>query len=304
MPKLDESIIRTLLYFDVFNYPLNKNEIEKHLGCEVSQPQFDQALQMLASASYIKTSNNFYGINGSVSDTSIRIAANQKAVERMPKAVRNAKLISKFPFISAVCLSGTISKGVMDEEADIDYFIITKPQRLWVAKSFLVLYKRIFLGNSRKNFCINYLISEEDLAIKEQNIFTAIETATLIPIKGCEVYNQFIKTNNWVYNYQPNFKVVSATKESTGTSKPWWSKILEFTFKGKLGEKLDLKMMNKVRKKYIQQYKGEFTDQEFELMFRSSRNQSKVHNSNHQMNVLNKYEQSVKDFLSKMETAQ
>ena len=30
--RLDEQVLRTLLYFDIFNYPLNTDEIYKFLG--------------------------------------------------------------------------------------------------------------------------------------------------------------------------------------------------------------------------------------------------------------------------------
>src|SRR5690606_3777846 len=92
-------------------------------------------------------------------------------------ARKKAKLISQFPFVRGVMASGSLSKGYADEKSDIDFFIITIPNRLWIARTLLVLYKRIFLLNSHKFFCVNYFVDEKHLGIEEKNLFTATELA-------------------------------------------------------------------------------------------------------------------------------
>ena len=102
----------------------------------------------------------------------------------MHKALRNARLIFHFPFTRAIMISGSLSKNYADEASDVDYFIIVKPGRLWIARTLLIIYKRIFLMNSKKYFCVNYFIDEDHLEIEEKNLFTAVELTTLIPIHG------------------------------------------------------------------------------------------------------------------------
>src|SRR4029453_17664939 len=82
----------------------------------------------------------------------------ERAASRMNKARRMSRFIGSFPFVRGVMLSGSIDKGVLDEDGDIDYFIITSPGRLWVARTLLILYKKIFLLNSRRDFCVNYFV--------------------------------------------------------------------------------------------------------------------------------------------------
>ena len=85
-----------------------------------------------------------------------------------------------FPFVRGVFLSGSISKGFMSESDDIDYFIITAPGRLWLTRTLLILFKKIFLFNSFRNFCLNYFIDSENLYIPEHNRYTATEIVFLI----------------------------------------------------------------------------------------------------------------------------
>ena len=68
------------------------------------------------------------------------------AKEIMPKALKTSNFIAKFPYIECVSLSGALSKGYYDDDdGDFDFFIITKPNRLWIARTLLILYKKIFL---------------------------------------------------------------------------------------------------------------------------------------------------------------
>ena len=73
----------------------------------------------------------------------------------MPKAIKRAKFISKFPYIENVSISGALSKNYYNNDGDIDFFLITQPNRLWIARTLLIIYKKMFLLNSRKYFCVN-----------------------------------------------------------------------------------------------------------------------------------------------------
>src|SRR4029453_8923510 len=97
-------------------------------------------------------------------------------------------LIASFPYVRCVCISGSLSKKYFDDTTDIDFFVITKPGRLWVCRTFLILFKKLFLLNSKKYFCINYFIDSDNLEIPDQNIFTATELTTLIPMHDYELY--------------------------------------------------------------------------------------------------------------------
>ena len=93
----------------------------------------------------------------------------------------------------------------MDEKSDLDFFIITAPKRLWIARTLLVMYKRFFLFNSHKYFCVNYFVDEDHLEIEEKNLFTATELATVIPLYGQVHYTNLLKANPWLKRFFPNY---------------------------------------------------------------------------------------------------
>ncbi len=200
-------LIRTLLYFDIFSYPLSEEELLSYCGfvAKESGQLARQALQDLVKDGLICKKDGFYCLAGKAELVGRRLSGNKRAKERLITARRYARLIASFPFVEAVMLSGSIAKGYMGRNDDIDYFIITRPGRLWIARSLLVLFKKLFLGNSHRNFCINYFVDSQSLHIREQNRFTATEIAFLVPVYNERMYRQMLGANAWIKTYYPTF---------------------------------------------------------------------------------------------------
>jgi hypothetical protein len=282
---LEKSIIKTLAYYDIFNYPLTLEEIYFCLDTNtVTKDKLFSEVESLSNKNIIYRKNDFYLLYPDYNTISRRVEGNRRAERKMEIANRFSKIISFFPFVRAVFLSGSISKGYMDEKADIDYFIITKKNRLWIARFLLVLFKKIFLLNSYKFFCINYFISEDNLEIEEKNIYTATELVTLIPTYGSNLYNEFYSANTWIKTYFPNYPKRNAFDVSTSKMK-LTQKIIEPILNHKLGERVDnycMKMFLKFDKKRY----GELGKKTFEVAFKSKKNVSKHHPQYFQKRVL------------------
>src|SRR5688572_20817381 len=203
---VDEQIIRTLLYYDIFNYPLTSKEIFQFLGTKhQDESSLKTSLQGLCERQIIYRFQNLYGLKNSSSLAERRLKGNNEAEKYLQLAKKKGNFISKFPFVRAVLASGSLSKGYMDENSDLDFFIITEPNRLWIARTLLVMYKRIFLFNSHKYFCVNYFVDEKHLEIEEKNLFTATELATVIPLYGSKQYESLQQENVWLKIFFPNY---------------------------------------------------------------------------------------------------
>src|SRR5687767_3468798 len=197
--RVDEQILRTLLYFDIFNYPLKSEEVFNFLGI----PALDKSivasrLRSLTDQKVIFQFGELFSLKNDKALIERRLKGNKEADKYLILAKKKANFIAKFPFVRAVLASGSLSKGYMDEGSDLDFFIITAPGRLWIARTLLVLYKRVFLANSHKHFCVNYFIDEKHLEIEEKNLFTATELATVIPLYGSQQYENLQGINSWL----------------------------------------------------------------------------------------------------------
>jgi hypothetical protein len=198
----------TLTYFDLFNYPLTKPEIYELIHFDRSSNELiDEAISVLISENLCFQNGEFYTLINDPLIAKRRKDGNVLAEKKWPVAVKTASFINYFPFVKGVWISGSLSKNFMDVKSDIDFFIVTSKNRLWICRTLLVLYKKIFLFNSHKNFCLNYFIDEDNLKIQEQNLFTATELVTLKPLINSTLYYKFIESNSWTKNFLPNSRV-------------------------------------------------------------------------------------------------
>ncbi|MGH2644856.1 MAG: hypothetical protein ACRDE2_12965, partial [Chitinophagaceae bacterium] len=125
-------------------------------------------------------------------------------------AYTTSRFLFKFPFVRGISISGSLSKGFSDEKSDIDYFIITASGRLWIARTLLHLLKKLtYLYGAQHRYCMNYFVDEDNLEIEEKNLFTAIETVTLLPVCGDGAQENFFASNIWTKDYLPNCRIAA-----------------------------------------------------------------------------------------------
>jgi hypothetical protein len=286
---LRRSILRTLAYYDIFSYPLTAEEIYINLGVNHTSPvEIKSELEKLSSDNIVFCKGEFYQLKDDDKYIYRRSAGNKLAEKRLKTARRVSSLISRFPFIRGILLSGSISKGFMEEDADIDYFVIIHPNRVWFSRFILMVFKKIFLFNSRKNFCINYFVDTEHLEIEEKNIFTATEIVTLLPTFGVNIYEEFYNKNLWTREFYPNFPmrdINNILDRKNGIIKSLSEKILG----NKIGDKFDDFAMALFERFNKTKYK-DYDREDFKLAFKSSKNESKHHPKFFQRKVLQEFE--------------
>jgi hypothetical protein len=299
----EEAIIKILAYYAIFRHPLLSEEITKRIGIKLSDDeQVATALVRLTRASYIDECDGYYMLKGSKDWVDRRHLGESRAVNLMKAARRMSKVIYWFPFVRAVFISGSLSKGSVPEDADVDYFIVTKKNRLWIARTLLVMFKRAFLLGSKKYFCVNYFVDENHLEIPDKNIFTATEVSTVIPMRGSQYCKAFIAQNGWYRDFYPNINLTALEDSGPGFLKRFSKAILEPLFFHALAEKLDKYFMKKTYRRWTNMYGEGYSDQEFELAFRSHRGTSKNHDKNFQKRVLNKVQENINNAIGSINT--
>ena len=219
-------IVRILSYFSLFNYPLLAEEIRKYLPVHWDDNGFTTELRSLEHDGYIFRLEEFYSIVNDPKLVSRRREGNLRATRLLRKARRIGKFLSLFPFVRGVAISGSLSKNFADEKADIDFFVITNTNRLWIARTVMHLFKKLtFLTGHQNLFCMNYFLDQLALEIPDQNIYTAIEVSTLIPVGGSAMPD-FFNANRWVRNWVPGHPAQS--RKEIKESRPLISRITEY----------------------------------------------------------------------------
>lgn len=301
MEELKKNITKTLLYYDIFSHPLKPEEIFSFLPRNSIAKQ--EVTDFLKKAAESKTApfaekDGYYYIKPAEENVSRRIEKENYSLKMWKRAALVTHLIKRFPFVRAVFVTGSLSKNSSDPTSDLDFMLITAKNRLWISRTLLMLFKKIFFLNSYKFFCINYFITEDNLVITERNIFTATEIATIKATYNTELLNEFIRQNNWVKEYFPNYVLCDPMLHSSGCKannrKSKFQRSIEFFIPGKIAAAIDNRLMCMTRKHWKKKY-PQLPASERNHMFKSTENVSKTHPGNMQKKILGMYSQKLAD---------
>jgi len=245
-----KNILTTLAYFDLFNYPLTMEEVYFFLPVKLNYEEFEQALLGLAVDRLIFRFNHFYTLKNDYFLVERREKGNAKAADLIAIARKVGDLLIRFPYVRGVAISGSLSKNFADDDSDIDLFIITAKNRLWIARTIMHCFKKLtFLIKKQDYFCMNYYIDEDDLLIHEKNIYTATEVATLMPLYGDTVFEQFYTVNAWTRSFLPNKCLRLATAKPVRRS--FLKKLVEVSLNNKIGNAIDNLLMDMTKQRWF-----------------------------------------------------
>lgn len=213
---MEKAVLRTLIYADIFDYPMKVWEIQKWIiGRKATFKQVEKTLEKMYQVSRIKYYGDYYFLKGRRGLVKERVAR-QKISERLLKQARLISQIFKIiPWIKLVGVSGSLAMENADKNSDIDLFIITEKNKLWICRLGLLgilelLGKRRKRGENEKQasgkICINLLLEEDSLAQKDKNIYLAHEVLQMRVLwQRGGVYSKFLEENEWVFKYLPNW---------------------------------------------------------------------------------------------------
>ncbi|WP_158992538.1 nucleotidyltransferase domain-containing protein [Mucilaginibacter sp. L196] len=303
LSAIKENILATLAYFDMFNYPLTQAEVYLFLGNKFDYELFDDALKCLVDNSTIHQFDKFYTLSADHYIAVRRLDGNQKAAELIKIAEKVGSLLIKFPYVRGIAISGSLSKNFADTDSDVDLFIITEKNRLWIARTIMHCFKKLtFLVNKEHLFCMNYYIDMQQLEIPEKNIYTAIEVGTLIPLQGDIVFEKFYAANTWTREFLPNknMRISSAMP----VKKTFFKMLFEGLFSFSPGNMLDNMLMNITTNRWLKKtLLKRLNNHGNVLSLLTGKHYAKPDPKNFQRNLLSRYEYKVSSLLSKHESS-
>jgi hypothetical protein len=259
-----------------------------------TESKLQHALDELLKNETIFKSKDYYSLHNDQLLAIKRTKANKAATKQLKIAKKIAALLIHIPFIRGVAVSGSLSKNVAYEGSDIDFFIITKENRLWLSKLFFtsVVKCATFFGLG-KWFCLNYVVDEKTLEVPEKNIFTATEIITLLPLYGSSLFDNFFAANEWVYDFFPNHP--AKTNIAKETSFDFLKKIIEWLINNVQGDKADTALMRYFNKRWTKlKTQNKFTESGFQLgTMMADKHFCRPYPEHFQQKILDRYEEKV-----------
>lgn len=211
--ELTNAIRATLSYSDIFDYPLTSEEIWRFL---ISEKRFSQkeVQDALDTKNIILNKDTFYYLPKRTHILNKRAKNDIYSDKKYNIAHKISSYMGKFPAVLFVGLTGSVAMHNAQQNDDIDLFIITKKNTLWLSR-FCMVILLAYLGVRRKKnetqpkdkICINLYMDEEQLVFpkNKQNLYTAHEVVQIKPLfSKNNTYERFILENKWVEKFLPN----------------------------------------------------------------------------------------------------
>jgi len=214
MNKIQTAILRTLVYADVFAYPLTLKELHRFLiGEKTDSQSLKKALKTLKK---ISSKGDYLFLKNKEKNIYLRRKRKKWSQGKWLLARKVATWLKLIPWIKMVVVTGNLAMDNAEQDDDIDLLIITAKKRLWLTRlltNFLVgiVANRRRPGDQKvkDKICLNMFLDENHLKIpvKEQNLFTAHEVCQLKPLWARnQLYQRFIQENLWSQKFLPNWK--------------------------------------------------------------------------------------------------
>lgn len=293
---LERDILKVLLYFDVFNHPVNAEEIYSFLPSNSTNPaEVAWRCQSFPLNGYVAEQRGLYFLSERKNSVRQRLEKESLALRRWKMAVIMARIIRCFPFVRGIFVSGELSKGVSSKEGDIDFVIVTAENRLWICRTLLILFKKIFLLNKKKYFCLNHFVSENHLEFEVRNVYSAVEVATLKPLYNLPLFERYIHANSWIKEFLPNWKLTDQRFEFVTDNPSIVQRLLEPFFADKLSTNVDTWLMNYWRGIWKKRY-PHFSDEKRERLFQCRSFISTAYGEDFLNKILSSYEQRLVRF--------
>lgn len=219
MDLLLPALLETLVYADLFDYPLKLGEIGRFLigrrAFELSQ--IKAGLEELVARNLIDRRDDCFFLRGRQGLTQARAKREPLTAEKLRRLEPLIKIFSRIPFIKLVGLTGAAAMGNSDETDDLDLMIVTTRRRMWLAR-FIVFSFLKALGLKRQNsrddpngkICINLWCDQDNMVVPEgdRDLVVAHEIAQMKPLANKDqTYERFVEQNLWLTQFLANWKV-------------------------------------------------------------------------------------------------
>ena len=213
---MNATILKTLAYFDAYDYPLTATEVWRWLYrpplIQGQLPSLEQVTSALESDPWLTQRivrvEGFYCFRGREYLILMRKDRNMLIERQMKKVQRIVRLFRLVPYVQMIAVSSSLPLGNVKDTSDIDLLIICRQRTIWVTRLLLVgivkiLGQRPTPQQKRDKICLSYYITERALDLRQSAIgdddpVMHYHIATLMPVYNpVGMYEKFLAANSW-----------------------------------------------------------------------------------------------------------
>lgn len=209
----EQAVAKTIAYYDSQDIALTTTEVWSYIfagGSQMSLQDVERVIQTLEHKHAIVTNNAYVAMAGREKLIDERVKRGMFSEKKFRRVRRVARLLSFLPFVRMVGVCNTLSFYMPRQEGDIDVFIITKANRLYLARVFITFVLHVLRLRRHKlhitdRICLSFYIDEEGLdlerfALPNGDPHLVIWASHIIPIFSIhQTYERFWQVNEKFY---------------------------------------------------------------------------------------------------------
>jgi hypothetical protein len=297
MIPLRAYILRTLLYYDIWNYPLKSPELFAFLPVNsMTYHDFVRGLNTELESGDILEHRGYYFVRGKTAAVVDQRVRKERHASRLWRAARVVThFIKRVPFVRGVFISGDLSKNAANPGSDLDFFIVTEPGRLWITRTLLIAFKKVFLFNRKRFFCLNYFATTDCPTLETRNLFVATEIAHLKPLHNSALCMEFLRTNNWIKEFFPNFRIADIHFPAVHDRKSHVQRVIERMISVLPLDRIDDELLRMMERVWARRY-PEYDKTTRDRIFRCSKTESRAYVGNYEEKILALYRDRLRTF--------
>ncbi len=201
-----QCLLITLLYADIFDYPLTRQEVA--CWCVFQEVKTTFLLPQVAHKQ-----ENFIFTSGHISLIALRQKRHMLAKEKWHVAKQASRLLRWVPSIEFIGVTGGLAMENAKQNDDIDFLFIVVPGTIWISRLLAIVTMEIVgmrrrrkAQNVKNAICLNMFMTSDALSLpsSERDLYTAHEVLQMRPLwERGGVYQEFLQENKWVKNFLP-----------------------------------------------------------------------------------------------------
>ena len=292
-----ERLLRLILYFDIFYHPLTSSELAA-LAFE-HKVEGDEVVYLLdpwLKTGELETLEGYLFPRGRSAGVGKRQEKARHSQTLWKKVPTSGAILSSFPFIRGLAVTGTLAKEAALPDSDVDFLVFTAQGRVWLCRTMLAVTRRVLPHHQRETLCTNVFLDETHLTYDQQNPYVAAEIGLSRPVYSPELVESFLRANPWVRDFLPGMiQLNAAPATSSGSVAPGLTRRMEQLLSGRLGDWAEAALPHLWATFWALKHR-ELPSRDRQLRFRVTPHVSTNHLNNFQVKVLNAYRERLHTF--------
>lgn len=226
---MEKAILKTLIYADIFDYPLTLFEIHKWLiGKKATLRQVEFAIGGLVQSEKCKVKSGYFLLPKREGLVSKRKRREKQSAVYLKKVRLIVRLLKTIPWVKLVGISGGLAMENAEKSDDIDLFLVTAKNRLWISR-LLTLAILAMTGQRRTvkdskrqaagKLCPNIFVEEDQLSQMSQDLYLAHEILQMQLLwQRDNVYGKYLEENDWAFEFLPNWVGSLSSRRRSGST--------------------------------------------------------------------------------------